>query len=143
MLIVVFLSFHRITYSNICLSFPDCHRAFAHFFSGVAKTDAQWRSIKSLHSEIPTLAEAFMLPQASLEELLIYCKLGMKRKGGFIFRPEQFKSSVINSFQLHEVLEVTKHTVDGFCNQQWFVRIGSSNRRAIAVAGSQECSQEN
>jgi hypothetical protein len=99
---------------------------FASFFKEVGRSEAQWYSLKPLHSDIPSLADLLGVSPENLQHLFV--KGGLGKLGGadksFCFLGSQFESFRA-VFMVEENCEVTRCKIKGMKTKQWFLRLGS------------------
>jgi hypothetical protein len=100
---------------------------FAEFVEGVKESEAQWYSIKSLHNDIPCLAELLKVSAENLESFFMEGGLGKKLgqdKTLFCFQASKFES-FRSMFTVQDACETTQRKLKGMKTKEWFVRLGT------------------
>jgi hypothetical protein len=106
---------------------------FADFFTRAKSLQAQWYSLKPLHSGIPSLADLLEVSPENLQTLLTKAGLGKftGRDKLFSFQPSKFES-FRSEFMIQDACDTTRRQVKGMKTKQWFVRLGSQYYRQPA-----------
>jgi hypothetical protein len=110
---------------------------FASFFKEVGHSEAQWYSLKPLHSQIPSLADLLEVSPGNLQHLFVKGGLGKLGRAdkSFFFLASQLESFRA-AFMMEDNCEVTRCKIKGMKMKQWLVRLGSQYYGDLGVPGT-------
>jgi hypothetical protein len=109
---------------------------FAEFVEGAKPSEAQWYSVKPLHTGIPSLVDLLEVSSENLQILLMKAGTGNlgKRDKLFSFQSSKFES-FRSKYMLQDGCETTRRQVKGLKFKQWFVRLGTNYLGDLADPG--------
>jgi hypothetical protein len=101
---------------------------FVEFVEGAKPSEAQWYSVKPLHTCIRSLADLLEVPSENLQIILMKAGIGNLGQSDKLFSFQLSKSeSFLSKYMLQDACETTRRQVKGLKSKQWFVRLGTTS----------------